>query len=218
MTTNLYASGGFIVAKGNYNRFWRWHFYAAFFITPSLITLTLSGIGYLFYTNVENAMYKDLFFGKSEKLQHLTIDEGIEKAREQNKGYSVSKVIVLKQPYNTRLTMTNKEGDQKYVFLDNNNEIVGSQNAKYTYSNMMRNIHSSLFVGGTVVNYLVELAACWAIFLLFSGIYMTFKGKTFAKKRNLTKRQKMACIGWNDYNNSNDYHHFHRLTLVSIHG
>jgi uncharacterized iron-regulated membrane protein len=181
--------GGLEVKKGNYNRFWRWHFYAAFFITPLLITLTLSGIGYLFYTNVENKMYDDLFFGKSEKLKHLTIDEGIEKAREQYKGYSVSKVIILDGPYNTRLTMTNKDGNQKYVFLDNNYEIFGSQNAKYTFSNVMRNIHSSLFVGGTVVNYLVELAACWAIFLLFSGIYMTFKGKPFKRKKNLTKRQ-----------------------------
>ncbi|MFC3882404.1 PepSY-associated TM helix domain-containing protein [Bacillus songklensis] len=176
--------------KSNYNRFWRWHFYAAFFITPLLITLTLSGIGYLFYTNVENNAYHHLFFGKSGKKEQLTIDEGIEKAVEQYKDYSVSKVIVLDKPYNTRLTMTNKDGDQKYVFLDDNYQIVGSQNAKYTFSNVMRNIHSSLFVGGTVVNYLVELAACWAIFLMFSGIYMTFKGGALKKKQNPTKRQK----------------------------
>lgn len=54
----------------------------------------------------------------------------------------------------------------------------------------MRSIHSSLFVGGTIVNYLVELAACWAIFLMFSGMYMTFKGRALKKKQNPTKRQK----------------------------
>ena len=175
--------------KGIYNRFWRWHFYAALFITPLLITLTLSGIGYLFYPNVENKAYDHYFFGHSSQTEKLTIDEGIEQAKEQFKGYSVSKVIVLKEPYNTRLTMDNANGDEEYVFLDNNYQIVGSQNAKYTFSNVMRNLHSSLFIGGTVVNYLVELAACWAIFLLLSGVYMTFKGRAL-KKQNASKRQK----------------------------
>ncbi|WP_152393040.1 PepSY-associated TM helix domain-containing protein [Paenibacillus guangzhouensis] len=176
--------------KNNYSRFWRWHFYAALFITPLLITLTLSGIGYLFYTNVENTVYKNEFFNHSSQTAPLTIDQGIDNVTEAYPGYSVSKVIVLEEPYNTRLTMTNKDGDQKYVFLDSNYQIVGSQNPKYTFSNMMREIHSSLFVGGTVVNYLVELAACWAIFLLLSGIYMTFKGRALKKEPNPTKRQK----------------------------
>jgi uncharacterized iron-regulated membrane protein len=176
--------------KSNYNRFWRWHFYAALYIAPLLITLTLSGIGYLFYPNVENSAYHHVFFGKSGETKQLTIDEGIESAEEKYKDYSISKVIVLDDPYNTRLTMTNKDGDQKYVFLDDHNQVIDSQNAKYTFSNVMRGIHSSLFVGGTVVNYLVELAACWAIFLMFSGIYMTFKGKALKKKPNPTKRQK----------------------------
>ncbi len=176
--------------KSNYNRMWTWHFYAALFIAPLLITLTLSGIGYLFYTNIENKAYDDLFFGDSEKTEQLTIDDGIDKALNRYEGYSVSKVIILDDPYNTRLTMANDNGEQKYVFLDDHYEVVGSQNPEHTFSNVMRAIHSSLFVGGTVVNYLVELAACWAIFLLITGLYMTFKSKALKKVPNPTKRQK----------------------------
>ncbi|MGB7998656.1 MAG: PepSY domain-containing protein, partial [Anaerobacillus sp.] len=176
--------------KSNYNRMWTWHFYAALFIAPLLITLTLSGIGYLFYTNIENKAYDDLFFGDSEKTEQLTIDDGIDKALNRYEGYSVSKVIILDDPYNTRLTMGNDNGEQKYVFLDDHYEVVGSQNPEHTFSNVMRAIHSSLFVGGTVVNYLVELAACWAIFLLITGLYMTFKSKALKKVPNPTKRQK----------------------------
>ncbi|MCC2251366.1 PepSY domain-containing protein [Virgibacillus sp. AGTR] len=176
--------------KGNYNRFWRWHFYAALFITPLLITLTLTGIGYLFYTNVENVVYKDFFFGEGSSNEQLSIDQGIEKAKEQYKGYDVTKIIVLDDPYNTRLTMTNDAGEERYVFLDNHNQIVGSQNSKYTFSNVMRNTHSSLFVGGTIVNYLVELAACWAVFLLLSGIYMTVKSRVLKRRQKSTTRQR----------------------------
>ena len=177
--------------KRFYNIFWRWHFYAGLFIAPLLITLTLSGIGYLFYTNVENQMYDDLFFGDAAINESVSIDEAIKNAENQYDGFNVTKVIVLKEDYNTRFTMVDPDGEQKYVFIDNNNQIIGSQNAASTFSNVMRSLHSSLFVGGTIVNYLVELAACWAIFLLISGIYMSLKGKVFARhKGTLNKRQR----------------------------
>ncbi|MDQ0187492.1 PepSY domain-containing protein [Cytobacillus sp. FSL R5-0569] len=173
--------------KGFYNRFWRWHFFAGIFIAPLLITLTLSGIGYLFFPEVENQLYDDLFFGDSESNEQLTIEEGIEKVEKDFHGFAVTKISIMEEPYNTRLTLTDEAGEQKYVFLDEQNQIVGSQNAANTYSNVMRSIHSSLFVGGTPVNYLVELAACWAIFLLISGLYMTFKGKILTRKANGSK-------------------------------
>ncbi len=52
-------------------------------------------------------------------------------------------------------------GNQRYVFLDHNNQFVADQNAKHTYSNVMRSIHSSLFTENTIINYSVELTACW---------------------------------------------------------
>lgn len=114
----------------------------------------------------------------------------MEKAEAAFAGYSTRKVIMLEEPYNTRLTLSNGH-DEKYVFLDDHNQRVGSQDANYTFSNIMRNIHSSLFIGGTFVNYLVELAACWTIFLLLSGLYMTFKGNHLKKHKAENKRQKI---------------------------
>ena len=92
----------------------------------------------------------------------------MEKAEAAFSGYSTTKVIMLEEPYNTRLTLSNGT-KQKYVFLDDHNQMVGSQDADYTFSNIMRNTHSSLFIGGTFVNYLVELAACWTIFYYCQG-------------------------------------------------
>ena len=173
-----------------YQSFWRMHFYAALFITPLLISLTLSGIGFLFYTDVEDHLYDDYFFGDSGKTEVLSIDEAVKLAEESYAGYKTNKIIVLEEPYNTRLTMKNADGEERYVFLDDHNQIIGGQDAGYTFSNIMRNLHSSLFIGGTFVNYLVELAACWAVFLLLSGIYMTFKAKLLKKTKQTNKRQK----------------------------
>jgi len=173
-----------------YQSFWRMHFYAALFITPLLISLTLSGIGYLFYTDVEDHLYDNYFFGDSGKTEEQSIDEAVKLAEESYAGYKTNKIIELEEPYNTRLTMKNADGEERYVFLDDHNQIIGGQDAGYTFSNIMRNLHSSLFIGGTFVNYLVELAACWAVFLLLSGIYMTFKAKLLKKTKQTNKRQK----------------------------
>ncbi|MFE3573474.1 PepSY-associated TM helix domain-containing protein [Lysinibacillus sp. NPDC059133] len=173
-----------------YQSFWRMHFYAALFITPLLISLTLSGIGFLFYTNVENQLYDKYFFGESGKTEVQSIDDAVKLAEESYAGYKTNKIIELEEPYNTRLSMKNADGKEKYVFLDDHNQIIGGQDAGYTFANIMRNTHSSLFIGGTVVNYLVELAACWAIFLMLSGIYMTFKAKLLKKTKQTNKRQK----------------------------
>lgn len=173
-----------------YQSFWRMHFYAALFITPLLISLTLSGIGFLFYTNVENQLYDKYFFGDSGKTEVQSIDDAVKLAEESYAGYKTNKIIELEEPYNTRLSMKNADGKEKYVFLDDHNQIIGGQDAGYTFANIMRNTHSSLFIGGTVVNYLVELAACWAIFLMLSGIYMTFRAKLLKKTKQTNKRQK----------------------------
>lgn len=173
-----------------YQSFWRMHFYAALFITPLLISLTLSGIGFLFYTNVENQLYDKYFFGDSGKTEVQSIDDAVKLAEESYAGYKTNKIIELEEPYNTRLSMKNADGKEKYVFLDDHNQIIGGQDAGYTFANIMRNTHSSLFIGGTFVNYLVELAACWAIFLMLSGIYMTFRAKLLKKTKQTNKRQK----------------------------
>ncbi|WP_369900765.1 PepSY-associated TM helix domain-containing protein [Bacillus manliponensis] len=173
--------------------FWRWHFYAGLFITPLLITLSLSGIGYLFREEVENFIYKDLYFGKSAQTESISMSDSISLVEEKYPHYSVTKVSEFDEDYNTRLTIANEyTGQQKYVYVDNNNQIVGDQNASETFANIMRELHSSLLVGGTVVNYLVELAACWTIFLIVTGLYMSirqFKNTPASNKRERAKRR-----------------------------
>ncbi|MGX9931048.1 hypothetical protein ACW0KB_07340 [Virgibacillus salarius] len=58
-------------------------------------------MGYLFYTNVENVVYKDFFFGEATSNEQLSIDQGIEKAKEQYQGYDMTKLflILLSQPH-----------------------------------------------------------------------------------------------------------------------
>ena len=146
------------------------------FITPLLITLSLSGIGYLFREEVEDFIYKDLYFGKSAQTESISMSDSISLTEKKYPHYSVAKISEFNGDYNTRLTIANEyTGQQKYVYLDSNNQIVGDQNASETFANIMRELHSSLLVGGTVLNYTVELAACWTIFLIVTGLYMSIR-------------------------------------------
>lgn len=184
--------------KNTFNPFRRLHFYAAWFITPLLLTLTLSGIGFLFYTDVENNIYQKEFFGQSDIKVNQSIDKAIKEISNKYPGYKIGKISMMEEPYNNRVTISNDEGDSRYIFLDNNNQIVVTQNTKHTYSNFMRNFHSSLFTESSFIRYLVELTACWTIFLIVSGIYMTFKKKLLVNKSekgtNLFKFQKIHAI------------------------
>lgn len=176
--------------KNTFNPLQRLHFYGALFIMPLLITLTISGILYLFYPEVENTIYKNEFFGESSVKEHQSLNSAIKKIENKYEGFYISKVSIMKKPYNTRVTLKDMKENQRYVFLDYNNQIVSDQNAKYTYSNVMRNIHSSLFTENTIINYLVELTACWTIFMIISGTYLFFKKKLINNKSGKLKYQK----------------------------
>jgi uncharacterized iron-regulated membrane protein len=184
------------MSRNTFNPFRRLHFYAAWFITPLLLTLTLSGIGFLFYPEVENMIYDHEFFGQSDAGDMQSMDEAIEEIKETYYGYSVSKISMMEEPYNNRVTISNDQGQSQYVFLDENNQIVASQDSKNTYSNLMRTFHSSLLTEHTFVRYLVELTACWAIFLIVSGTYMTFKKKLLQNRsrKNSLRFQKIHAV------------------------
>ncbi|SEK58608.1 PepSY domain-containing protein [Paenibacillus sp. OK003] len=182
--------------QNTFNPFRRLHFYAAWLITPLLITLSLSGIGYLFYTNVETSIYQGEFFGSSNLNTKQTLDEAVQQISDKNPDYNIGKISIMEEPYNNRVTISNDKGDTRYIFLDHNNQFVAEQNAKFTYANVMRNFHSSLFTESTFIRYLVELTACWTIFLIVSGIYMTFKKKLLTKNsgKQPFKLQKIHAL------------------------
>ncbi len=60
----------------------------------------------------------------------------------------------------------------------------------------MRSIHSSLFTENTIINYLVELTACWTIFMILSGTYLLIKKHLISNKSKALRWQKWhAMIG-----------------------
>lgn len=55
--------------------------------------------------------------------------------------------------------------------------IQGEIEKEKRFGEVFKKIHSELFVAGTIGNRLVELAACWAVILLISGLYLWWPRK-----------------------------------------
>lgn len=79
--------------KNTFNPLQRLHFYAALFITPLLITLTISGIGYLFYQEVENNIYKTEFFGDSSNKTHQSMNQAIDDVEKNSMAFMLVRLV-----------------------------------------------------------------------------------------------------------------------------
>ncbi|TDM12126.1 PepSY-associated TM helix domain-containing protein [Macrococcus lamae] len=181
------------MAKYFNNVFWRWHFYAALFIAPLLITLSISGILYLFFPEVEHVINDHELFGQTGKPQQ-SLDDGFSDIAMKYPGWHVMKVSFPEKDYNTRVTLMGPDDGSKIVYLDHHNQIQAAINPNQLFSNVTRAFHSSLLTGNTVVNYMVELAACWTLFLVISGLFMTFYKKYLTQSKSPIKRKNKAKL------------------------
>lgn len=175
------------------NVFWRWHFYAGLFITPLLITLSITGIMYLFYPEVENKVNHDLFFEQTSKPEQ-SLDDGLNDILKKHPGYHIMKVSFLKEDYNTRVTLMGPDDASKIVFLDHHNQIKGDIEPLQLFSNITRELHSNLLTGNSWVKYMVELSSCWAIFMIITGIFMTLYRKYLSTGESKITRKNAAKL------------------------
>ena len=80
----------------------------------------------------------------------------------------------------------------------------------------MRSIHSSLFTENTIINYLVELTACWTIFMILSGTYLLIKQLISNKSKALRWQKWHAMIGY--HCNSSICISFNWIAMVWFYG
>nr|WP_253937311.1 PepSY domain-containing protein [Halobacillus sp. A1] len=78
-------------------------------------------------------------------------------------------------------------------------EYQGSLVTDEMFSSIFKKIHSEWFIGGTLVNRLVELAACWTLILLVTGLYLWWPKKTSQIWGTILPRfRKKGRLFWRD--------------------
>jgi uncharacterized iron-regulated membrane protein len=157
---------------GLYQAVWRWHFYAGLLVIPFVILLSLSGAVYLFKPQIDR-WEERAFQGQTAKVSvqpHQQVAAALDK-------YPDAYFLDYRLPERTgdsaliRLSLAKDQGVRE-VFVSPGGEVLGALDPDSRIMAITKRIHSQLLVGGEVANRLVELAACWAIVMILSGLYL----------------------------------------------
>ncbi|WP_461516887.1 PepSY-associated TM helix domain-containing protein [Porticoccus sp.] len=167
-------SSGFapvVKASAVYRTLWRWHFYAGLFCIPFILTLAISGAIYLFKPQLDALVdrpYQQLAVAGERSSANAQIAAAL-------KAFPGSHFVNYQLPQRESdavvITLLN-QGMQRLVYINPYTlEPLHSINVDDQFVQQVRTFHGELLAGnpGSI---LVELAGCWAIVLILTGLYL----------------------------------------------
>lgn len=183
-----------------YRTVWRWHFYAGLFVIPFMVVLAATGIIYLFKPQLDAAMYHN-FMVVQPSPTALSYGSQIQAVERAYPGAVVTQVTPpVAADRSTEVLVTTANERNLMVFVDpRNGEILGDRNEDNNLQAIARKIHGELLIG-RLGDYLVELAACWGLVLLITGLYLWWPRQKFAVFGTLIPRlwSQNRRIFWRD--------------------
>ena len=154
-----------------YRTIWRWHFYASLFVMPLVLLLATTGAIYLFKPQLDR--WEERAF--SNLSTHGAVSPNAQLA-------AVMDAYPGAQFHGYRLPA--REGDaavihvgfadgraMRDVYVSPQGKVLRSFDPESRISATVSRIHGSLLIG-RVGDWIVELAACWAIVMILTGLYM----------------------------------------------
>lgn len=181
-----------------YNTVWRWHFYAGLIIAPILLIMAVTGGIYLFESEIDDAMYGDLFYRRSNTasaIDHSAIIAAVER------NYPGQKIAAYRPPqrpdHNARLVIE-ADGRELLVLVDPSDlSIAGEIDSKSRLTQISKRIHGGL-MAGTTGEVVVELVACWTIIMVLTGLYLWWPRATGLWGSLLPRLRAHRRIVWRD--------------------
>lgn len=161
----------------DYRAVWRWHFYAGLFCIPFVILLSITGTIYLFAPQIESWQDREL-----DNLHltgsHRTAAEQIRAALDGTPGATFSEYEVPASSASAGRILLRNEGLPLRVYVHPETlQVLRTVQDNDRFVRVVRRLHGELLIGDRG-SHLVELAACWTIILLLSGLYLWWPRKT----------------------------------------
>ncbi|WP_078546381.1 PepSY-associated TM helix domain-containing protein [Litchfieldia alkalitelluris] len=159
-----------------YNTFWRWHFYVGIIFAPFLFILAVTGGIYLFKPQIEHILYQE-YYEINPQGDKVSASQQIQ---EVNRLYPEAFVTKYRPGESTSRSseVTITSGGETFTIFVNpyTGKFIGELNNEDRIMNKIEEIHGEL-MAGTIGDRIVELAACWSIVLIVTGIYLWFPKK-----------------------------------------
>jgi uncharacterized iron-regulated membrane protein len=181
-----------------YRAVWRWHFYAGLFVIPFMLLLATTGMIYLFKPQLDALMYPQHVVPGGVALLP---SQQLAAAQAAYPGGSVSTFKPAAAPdRSAEVVLTTADGRDVTAFINPySGQVLGERDEYWNLQNIAMTLHGELMIG-TYGDYLVELAACWALVLMVSGLYLWWPRKGFSLWGTLLPRlwTRNKRIFWRD--------------------
>lgn len=154
-----------------YRTIWRWHFWAGLVVAPFLLILSLTGAIYLFNDEITDAFYPELRF-VTPHTQSVTPGRMVRVALAAYPG-AVSRIDLPSAADRPAVVFVTPEaGSPLRVHVDPaDGRVLGGLDYDDTLVGWADEMHGSLTIG-TLGDRIVELAACWALVLIATGVVL----------------------------------------------
>ncbi|QBI12344.1 hypothetical protein EYR05_10330 [Xanthomonas oryzae pv. oryzae] len=159
--------------RDRHRLFWRWHLYAGLFVAPFLLMLAVTGAIYLFNDALNDAIYQQLRNTPAPWKEHASLGRMIDAAQAHVAGSTATRIDVPTDPQRpAHVYLDVAKGPNQIAFVDPGNaRVPGTLTPSLTLVGLADRLHGSLMLG-TPGCYLIELASCWAVLLILSGLYL----------------------------------------------
>ncbi|MDF2038281.1 PepSY domain-containing protein [Cytobacillus oceanisediminis] len=159
-----------------YRTVWRWHFYAGIIFAPFLSILAVTGAIYLFKPQIEGVLYQD-YYEVTPQNEKISASQQIKQVK---KLYPDAAVTVYRPgesaDRSSEVGIVNNDESLTVFMNPYTGESIGALNSEDRIMDKIEEFHGEL-MAGTLGDRIVELAACWAVVLTVTGLYLWFPKK-----------------------------------------
>lgn len=158
MTPNLYRS------------IWRWHFYAGLFVMLFVLFLSVTGAAYLFKPQIDR--WEERAYRNLPAEAAVSPVAQVQAARQAFPGARFNAYRLPEAPNDASMIhLAMSDGTMRDVFVSPGGRVLGSFEADRRITPTIAEIHGNLLLGKPG-DWLVELAASWAIVMILTGLYL----------------------------------------------
>lgn len=154
-----------------YRAVWRWHFFAGLICLPFLVLMAVTGSLYLFNSEIEAVVYRDLLsVTPAAKTAALSPEQIV--ARATGPGDKAIRFVPASSPERSVEVGVSRAGQRLSVYVDPyTGQKLGELADDARLMQVIKQLHS-LSIVGRVANYWIEIVAGWAIVLVVTGVYL----------------------------------------------
>ncbi len=189
-TTAQHTASSVSTASAGYRTLWRWHFYAGLFVMPFLVILAITGTLYCFQPQIEPLLYPHRLVVEPQATPRLGHDALLAKARTAMPAdaVAVTAAITTAPDRSAEFVFRLRDGDRQSVYVNPySGEILGTLSVARRFMQMDRMLHRKLLLGKPG-ELLMELAACWTLVMIGTGVALWWPRGTTTLRAALRPR------------------------------